>query len=308
MTDLPKTAPNTAPQTAPDVCDYEGSTYRVDFWEGKGRGYEDAVERIALRRLLPARARRYVDFGVGFGRLINEADAYDQVVLMDYSRTMLQDAQSRLGRSPRLIYVAADLYRLPFAANSFDAGIMCRVIHHLADAPAALKNIQACFAPGGTFVLEFANKLNLKAIVRYALRLQAWSPYSRDPVEFVKLNFDFHPAYIGEALVAAGFRSGRRLAVSWLRLGLFKRLLPLKMMAGIDALLQHLGGVAPLSPSLWLETHVAGSPADLTPTESLFVCPISRQPLQREGDVMISPSGGYRWAVRDGIYDFKEPL
>jgi hypothetical protein len=29
------------------ICDYEGSRYRYDFWEGKGREYEDMAERIA---------------------------------------------------------------------------------------------------------------------------------------------------------------------------------------------------------------------------------------------------------------------
>src|SRR5579871_1477725 len=195
------------PNPSPAICDYEGSTYRKDFWEGKGRDYEDAVERIALRRLLPPTGRRFVDFGGGFGRLVNEADGYDQVVVADYSRTMLQDAQSRLGRGDRYLYVAADLYRLPFAANAFDAAILCRVIHHLADAPAALRQIRASLAPGATFVLEYANKHNLKAMVRYLLRLQTWSPYSHDPIEFVKLNFDFHPAYIQQALKDAGFET-----------------------------------------------------------------------------------------------------
>jgi len=30
------------------VIDYEGSGYRTDFWEGQGREYEDAVERLTL--------------------------------------------------------------------------------------------------------------------------------------------------------------------------------------------------------------------------------------------------------------------
>lgn len=92
---MTKTPSPATPQ--PAICDYEGSTYRTDFWEGKGRDYEDAVERIILRQFLPKAARRYVDFGAGFGRLINEADRYDEVVIMDYSSTMLQDAQARLG-------------------------------------------------------------------------------------------------------------------------------------------------------------------------------------------------------------------
>ncbi|MCC7206469.1 MAG: class I SAM-dependent methyltransferase [Anaerolineae bacterium] len=299
---------NAAPDQ-PAICDYEGSTYRVDFWEGKGRDYEDAVERAALRRLLPRHARRYVDFGAGFGRLINEAARYDHVVVLDYSRTMLQDAQARLGRDPRYTYVAADLYRLPFAPNTFDAGILCRVIHHLEDAPAALRQIRGCFAPGGTFVLEFANKLNLKAIARYVLRRQTWSPFDHAPVEFVRLNFDFHPAYIHDALRGAGFAPRRRLGVSWLRLGLLKRALPLGVLVALDRLLQPLGSAAPLAPSLFVQCLAPGAAAPLAPAEAMFRCPqCGHTPLARQGDALPCPACGARWPVRDGIHDFKEPL
>ncbi|MCY4410228.1 MAG: hypothetical protein OXC27_07170, partial [Caldilineaceae bacterium] len=61
-----------APAGVP-VIDYEGSGYRLDFWEGQGREYEDAVERIALQRLLPPQGRRIAEIGAGFGRL---ADLY----------------------------------------------------------------------------------------------------------------------------------------------------------------------------------------------------------------------------------------
>ncbi len=294
---------------SPAVCDYEGSTYRTDFWEGKGREYEDAVERVALRKLLPPAGRRYVDFGAGFGRLINEADRYDQVVLVDYSRTMLQDAQSRLGRSDRYVYVAADLYHLPFAANTFDVGIMCRVIHHLADAPAALAQIRSAMTPGATFVLEFANKLNVKAMVRYLLRLQDWNPYSSEPLEFVKLNFDFHPAYIQNALRQSGFMPRRRLDVSFLRLGLTKRLLPLNVMVSVDRALQPLGGVLPIAPSVFVENKTPGDRTVVTPVESMFKCPTcGASPLTRQGETMVCTANGHRWAIHDGIYDFKEML
>ena len=75
------------------ICDYEESTYRTDFWEGQGREYEDLVERIALRNLLPATGHRLLDIGPGFGRLSEFYEGYDQVVLLDYSRTLLRQAQ-----------------------------------------------------------------------------------------------------------------------------------------------------------------------------------------------------------------------
>ena len=131
----------------PPVCDYEGSGYRTDFWEGRGREYEDLTERSALRRLLPAGGRRVAHLGAGFGRMTGELSAFDQVIVLDYSRTMLRDARARLGDSGRYVYVAADIYRLPLAEGSCDAAVMERVIHHMADVPAALRQIRAILAP-----------------------------------------------------------------------------------------------------------------------------------------------------------------
>jgi hypothetical protein len=37
----------------PAICDYEGSDYQERFWDQADRVYEDRVESIALRRLLP---------------------------------------------------------------------------------------------------------------------------------------------------------------------------------------------------------------------------------------------------------------
>jgi SAM-dependent methyltransferase len=112
------------PDIHPPICDYEGSNYRTEFWEGKGRDYEDQVERIALRRLLPKHGRRLLELGAGFGRLTSEYSMYDQVVLVDYSFSQLQYAQEKFGNSSRFIYVAADAYQLPFRAGVFDGAVM----------------------------------------------------------------------------------------------------------------------------------------------------------------------------------------
>src|SRR5690606_27066967 len=119
------------PEPRPRICDYEGSNYRIEFWESKDRNYEDRVERVALRRLLPLNGKRLLEIGAGFGRLTSEYTAFDQVVVMDYSLSQLQYAQEHLGRSGRYIYVAADAYRLPFQDGVFDAATMIRVLHHM---------------------------------------------------------------------------------------------------------------------------------------------------------------------------------
>lgn len=291
----------------PKICDYEGSNYRTNFWEGQGRDYEDRAERIALRRLLPPNGgRRLLEIGAGFGRLTNEYHKYDQVVLLDYSFSQLQHAREQFGDSDRFLYVAADIYDLPFQRGTFDAATMIRVIHHMADVPAALAQIRRILTDEATFILEHANKQNLKAILRYALRAQTWNPHSYDPVEFVELNFDFHPQYIVDKLEQANFKVETRLPVSFFRLGALKKILPTPMLASLDGLLQNTGIL--YTPSIFVKGKATGRSANNLDTLALFVDPETGDDLIREGDTMICEASGARYAIRDGIYDFKARL
>jgi ubiquinone/menaquinone biosynthesis C-methylase UbiE len=297
------------------ICDYEGSDYKTRFWQDADRAYEDAVERVAIGRLLPARGRRIAEFGAGFGRLAGMYAGYDEVILLDYSRTLLEDAADRLGGDPRFKFVAADIYHLPLAPGVLDAATMIRVIHHIADVAAALTQIRRAVAPRGTFVLEFANKRNLKAMARHLARRQQWSPYALDPVEFVALNFDFHPAWMLERIRQAGFDVQDRLSASYLRAGFIKRTLPLKTMVRIDSALQRTASVALLSPSVFLKLSAASTGAQALPEaaslaagEAIFRSPRSGEALRRDGESLVCDADGTRWRATANFYDFKEPM
>lgn len=293
----------------PAVIDYEDSRYRTDFWEGQGRNYEDQVERIALRRLMPPTGKRLLEVGSGFGRLSREFDGYEQVVLLDYSRSLLREAREHLGVGDRFVYVAANIYQLPIADGCCDAATMIRVIHHIADVEAALKQIRAALAPGATFVLEFANKRNLKAMLRYLLRRQDWSPYSEEPVEFVELHFDFHPHYIARLLDAVGFENQQRLAVSYLRLGFLKRIIPMRLLVGVDGLLQWTGTLGSFSPSVFTKNIAACDQPPAALDGPLFKCPsCGSMELDEQDDRLVCGDCKTHWGKQDGIYDFKEPL
>ena len=292
----------------PRICDYGDSSYRQDFWEGQGRDYEDVVERRVLRQLLPRRGHRLLEIGAGFGRITNEYHMFRQVVLLDYSLEQLQYARGHFGDGGYL-YVAADAYRMPFCADAFDAATMIRVIHHFENVPTVLRQIQQVLVGDGKFILEFANKRHLKSMLRHLFGLNEWNPYTLDPVEFVELNFDFHPDYMRQQLTDRGFVIRRTVPVSWLRLGLLKRTLPTGLLANIDALLQRSGW--PISPSIFLDLQLRAGDAPFVPESDdpldILRCPESGTRLQQEVDQLVSESG-IRWGIRDGVYDFRQPL
>jgi len=291
----------------PRICNYEDSAYRTDFWEGQGREYEDLAERIALRRLLPSAGRRLIDIGAGFGRLSEFYTGYEQVVLLDYSRSLLRQAQQRLGRNERFVYVAASFYALPFADNAFDAAMMVRVMHHVEDVPALLGEMARVLAGQGTFAVEFANKHHLKALLRYLRRQQDWSPFDPAPYEFVEMNFDFHPTWMRQRLAEATFHVKRTLTVSHFRLPLLKRLVPARVLAAADGLCQPTGAWWQWTPSIFHQCVVDKPPSE-APAELLFRCPVcGSSELQSIPDALECTSCTRRWVIEDGIYNFKAP-
>jgi ubiquinone/menaquinone biosynthesis C-methylase UbiE len=291
-------------KTTPPVCTYEGSDYQHSFWDEGGRAYEDAVEAIALERLLPEGGDFMLELGAGAGRNTPRYKNYDRVALLDYSRTQLTQARQRLGDSGRFLFVAADVYNLPFINRLFDGATMIRTLHHMEDPLLALSQVSQVMAPKGVFILEYANKRNLKAIFRFLLGKQTWSPFSTDPVEFAKLNFDFHPRAVRRSLHEVGFEIEKQLTVSHFRVEFLKRHIPLGILTRLDGLLQWTGGLAQFSPSVFARCRAMdqGQPKA---GDGIFKCPACGSALEGLDCDLPCESCGAVWEFNEGIYDFR---
>ncbi len=290
------------------ICNYEGSDYQTRFWDQGGRGYEDRVEAIAVRRLLPSSGNLLLELGAGAGRHTLRYQGFERIVLLDYSYTQLLQAQERLGNQKRFIYVAANIYQLPFVAGLFDAATMIRTLHHLVQPSAALHQIRQVLQSHAVFVLEYANKRNLKAIFRYLLRRQSWNPFSPEPIEFAPLNFDFHPRRVRAWLEGNGFYLERQLTVSHFRLPFLKRLVPLRILVGLDSLAQWTGNWWQLTPSVFVRARAVGETVPAS-GEFFFKCLACNASLPFfETEEFTCPNCGYVWRSPQGIYDFRYPM
>ncbi len=295
----------------PPVCNYEGSDYQTTFWDQGGREYEDRAESIALKRMLPRNGKLMLELGAGAGRNTPRYAGFERIVVLDYSTTQLAQAQQRLGRSDKYVYVAADIYHLPFRHRQFDAATMIRTLHHMADAPKALRQVQNVLQPGAFFILEFANKQNLKSILRYWLGRQDWNPFSLESVEFVKLNFDFHPKAVRKWLGELGFVIEKTLTVSHFRVGFLKRLIPAKLLAALDGFFQPTGVFWQVTPSVFVKARLPKNGIQPTPVPErvidFFKCPeCGNEKLEEKEDCLLCPACGANWGVWDGIHDFRE--
>ncbi len=288
----------------PPVCNYEGSDYQTSFWEKGGRAYEDACEVIALRRMLPAHGQHLLELGAGAGRNTPRYTGYDKITLLDYSRTQLEQARARLGDNPRYRYIAADIYHLPFVPGAFDGATMIRTLHHMKDAPLALAQVKQVLQPGATFILEYANKRNIKSILRYWLGRQKWSPFTEEPMEYLELNFDFHPRAIRQWLKELNFTLLRTLTVSHFRMGLLKKLIPTIVLAWMDGAAALTGNWWQLSPSVFLLLR-RDAQGSLAAPDAFFACPACGEPLKDTPPLLKCSKCGHQYPFKDGIYDFR---
>lgn len=293
------------PSAQPPICNYEGSNYQQVFWDSGERQYEDQVEAIAIRRLLNQPGETLLEIGAGAGRNTPRYRTYQRIVLLDYSISQLEQAQARLGQNPHYLYVAGDAYHLPFVAGLFDAATMIRTLHHLAEPQLALQQVRRVLKNGGLFLLEYANKQNLKAILRYWFGRQEWNPFDPDPIEFAELNFDFHPKAIRRWLEENDFQLIRQLTVSHFRLGFLKRTIPLKVLVALDSMAQLTGNWWQLSPSVFALAQ-ASQTSNSARVNGFFACPNCQSEQFNELPTQMEClTCGRHWEIRNGIYVFR---
>jgi ubiquinone/menaquinone biosynthesis C-methylase UbiE len=223
---------------------YADLRYRDVFWAE--RPYEDAADRAALRAMLPRRGGRLLDVGAGYGRLVDEYAGFGEVVLLDASAVHVGAARERHAGDRRVSVLEADASAIPLGDASVDVVVCVRLLHHLEDPSPVIREIGRVLRPGGILVLEVANKRNAKAVARWLLRRQSWSPFGPGPATYKAFHHDHAPADVERWLAEAGLRVERRRTVSIFRLRPLTRRFEPDQLVRIERPLQSL--LAPLTP------------------------------------------------------------
>jgi ubiquinone/menaquinone biosynthesis C-methylase UbiE len=103
-----------------------------------------------------AGCKRILDAGCGNGRhckyILRRADHDAHISAFDLSQRMLKRAHRRL-KSRRIQYIAADLTRLPYPDDYFDAIVCGWVLEHLPDPRPGLRELTRVLSPGGKMLL-----------------------------------------------------------------------------------------------------------------------------------------------------------
>lgn len=236
------------------IADYNGYDYKKIFWENADRKYEDAADRMAICRLLPAEMGKFADIAGGYGRLADEyLPRAKEAILFDYSKTELKQAEELYGK--KLHTKAGDIYALPFKDDELDALMMVRATHHFSNMKKVTKELFRVLKPGGIAVIEVANKRTLPKMFRYWLKKSDINPFSREPSTLSNLNksgfYNYHPSYIEGIFKDAGFEITEILSVSNFRSATLKKLFGTKNLVRLEKIVQKPLGKIRFAPSIY---------------------------------------------------------
>lgn len=245
-----------SPQKTDVVADYNGYDYKKIFWEDADRKYEDMADRLAIRRLLPKEMDTFVDIAGGYGRLADEyLPRAKSATLFDYSKTELAQAHELYG--DKIKTKAGDIYDLPFKDRSFDALMMVRATHHFKEMQRVSNELYRILKPGGTAVIEVANKKTLPKMFRYWFKKSDINPFSLDVAHLKDLNSDgfynYHPKYIENVFKNSGFKIEKVLSVSNFRSGSLKKLFGTKNLVRLEKPAQKLLAPIRFAPSIYYQ-------------------------------------------------------
>lgn len=237
--------PTTSKPTKKVADQYDNDNYNyLNYWQG--RDYEHASEETAIRRLLNGKHFRHaVDIGGGYGRLCLLLESYaDKVTLAEPSQAQLDIAKDFLKDHPNVDQKKMQADDLKFAAGTVDLFTMIRVMHHLPDPSAELKQIATALSDDGYLILEVANYAHGRNRIKHLLKGQR---LPKDPVDIrseqnkreEEIPFVNHnPKTVIKQLAHAGLKVDKVLSVSNLRSPSLKKIVPKGAMLSVEKLLQ----------------------------------------------------------------------
>lgn len=230
----------------------------LHYWDG--RDYENAAERIALKRLLKGKHFKHAaDIGGGYGRLcVFLKDYADKVTLAEPSQQQLDIGKDFLKGHKGIDMVLTQTEDLKLKDKSVDLITVIRVMHHLPEPAASFAELKRVLTDDGMIILEVANNAHGLNRLRYALKgkkvpeqpvdIRSKKNRRDDEIAFV----NHHPKTVIKQLAHEGLKVEKILSVSNLRSPGLKKVMPRGLMLTIEKSLQKPLAKSFFGPSTFL--------------------------------------------------------
>lgn len=303
------------------IADYDTLNYDYkQYW--KNREYENSAEQIVLEKLLTnENGDWFIDIGGSFGRLTpTYYEKYKNCIILDYSLNTLQNNYEYIKKNfPNTILIAADAYHLPFKDNSFNGGLMVRVLHHIEKPKEYFTEAYRIFNNNAVYIQEYANKRHIKAILKGILKFD-FSVFSKDPYQQpTKENyegarkgsyvpfFNYHPKWMNETLREKGFTVLSTTGCSFFRMNILKKIFGTKVLIFFEKIAQTLLSWSNISPSIFIKSSIKKETDIQTGIElkDILLCPKCGGELDIEGENAICKDCKKRYSKKENIWDFR---
>jgi len=230
---------------------YDNFNYR-EFWEE--REYENEVEKIAIKALLPGKCNSILDIGTNYGRLVGLFSDFESVILSDISIPPLKQAKTKY-RKNNVSFLGLDATHTPFADNSFDVVTTIRTLHCLRKIPPVFKEFRRIIKDDGFLIFDFANKRNLKQILLSIIGKSKRKPNSIYPTKNDQNLLNFHPKYIQRILNHYDFYVEKILGVELFREKIITTKFSARKLITLDKKTQRINGVLQITPSVFIRAR-----------------------------------------------------
>jgi len=308
-----------------DKYNYDYSAY----WQS--REYEHSAEVHALQGIFKKISGGwFVDIGGSYGRHIPlYYQKFHNCILLDYSVKSLQKARETLKKQgiSNVYCVAANAYHLPLKSESIDTAMVVRVLHHIEDPDSFFEEVRSILKPNGHFILEFANKNNIKAILRSIFTFKFSRIFFDAPINVPTakpegarttdpgLMYNFSYVFLRKLLVSHEMILNRTYPVSFLRIPGLKRLLSYSLLTRTEFLFQSLLGWSRVTPSIIISSQRRSPPIDQPRDTSnepstltdILVCPSCKSALEWKGSRIQCTSCSEVYSQAHGVIDVRYP-
>ena len=304
------------------ISDYDKFDYNYKtYWEN--RKYEDKAEKIALEKYLQdMNGSIFVDIGGSFGRNLEiYYKKYSIPIILDYSiKTLQKNSKTLLKKYPEVKLIAANAYKMPFKNETVDASLIVRVLHHLEDQNGILKEIDRITQKDGFFILEYANKMHIKAILKWIFTLKfknfSHAPYQQPNQENFEgtkkgqttIFLNYHPKYIKKLLQQNNFLIAKKTNCSFLRMRFFKKNFALKTLVDFESFLQKCASWTNFAPSIILKTRKnldSSTRTNIESFEDVLCCPDCKDNLYIKKCTATCKGCKKTFKNKSGVWDFR---
>lgn len=290
---------------------------KLDFYSlWRGREKVDMLEKSILSLLMgDIDGRRILDIGPGNGRLTGIVQKYsDEYVATDINMSFLKDVKEKYSKEKSL-YVASNLYHLPFNDNSFSSIVMVRVFNFVSRPLKVLEEFSRIITPGGHLLISISPKPSLSTLIddlKYRISYKGPKGQKKPSITFSNRDksqvypasyptFAFKRSYISSLFSKAGFTEIAKIS-SGLEDYSILRLLPVRSLLRVGLIFR----AVPIFPTTFFLVRKSGNvDISLLEFKEILRCPSCGGKLSTNADREEVFCGECQFvgSVKDGITD-----